>query len=60
MFVARIVRHKLCMIYAYFDFFVQKSFLTKNYFLTAEINWTPGAIVYLSFNIGSLPEWLEI
>ena len=39
-FVARIIRHKLCMIYTFFDFFVQKSFLTKNYFLTAEINLT--------------------
>ena len=29
-FVARIIRHKVCMIYAFFDFFVQK--------LTAEIN----------------------
>ena len=37
-FVARIIRHKLCMIFAFFDFFVQKSFLTKNYFLTVEIN----------------------
>ena len=34
-FVARIVMHKLCMVYAFFDFFVQKLFLTKNYFLTA-------------------------
>ena len=39
-FVARIVRHKLCMIYAFFDFFVQKSFLNKNCLLTAEINLT--------------------
>ena len=32
-FVARIIRHKLCLIYAFFDFFVQKSFSPKNYFL---------------------------
>ena len=25
-FVASIIRHTLCMIYAFFDFFVQKSF----------------------------------
>ena len=37
-FVARINRHRLCMILAFFDFFVQKAFLTKNYVLTAEIN----------------------
>ena len=37
--------HNLCI----FDFFVRKSFLTKTYFLTAEINLTnPGSIVYLS------------
>ena len=39
-FVARIIRHKLCMIYAFFDVFVQKSFLTKDYFLTSEIDLT--------------------
>ena len=31
--------HDLCI---YFYFFVQKSFLTKSYFLTAEIDSTPG------------------
>ena len=45
-FVARIIRHKLCMIYAFFDFFVQKSFLTKNYFLTAEITLTTWGPLY--------------
>ena len=39
-FVARIIRHELCMNYAFFYFFVEKSFLTKNYFLIAEINFT--------------------
>ena len=40
-FVARVIRHELCMMYAFFGvFFVQKSFLTKNYFHTAGINWT--------------------
>ena len=43
-FVARIIRHKLWLIYAFFDFF-----LLKNYFLTADINFDyPGSIVYLS------------
>ena len=50
-FVARIIRHKLCMIYAFFDIFVPKSFLTKNYFLTAEINLTTRILVLLSFLI---------
>ena len=45
-FVARIIRHKLCMIYAFFDFFVQKSFLTKNHFHTAEINLTTEGPLY--------------
>ena len=32
-FVARIIRHKLCMIYALFDFFfVQKSFFDQKLF----------------------------
>ena len=44
-FVARIIRHKLCMIYAFLDFFVQKSFLTKN-FLTADINLTTRGPLY--------------
>ena len=39
-FVARIIRHKLRMFYAFFDLFVQKSLLNKNDFLTAEINLT--------------------
>ena len=43
-FVARIIRHKLCMIYAFFDFFVQKSSLTKNYFHTAKINTVRGPL----------------
>ena len=39
-FVARINRHKLYMIYTFFDFFFKKTFLIKNIFLTAEINLT--------------------
>ena len=45
-FVARIMRHKSCMICAVFDFFVNKSFLTKNYFLTAELNLTTWGPLY--------------
>ena len=45
-FVARIIRHELCMIYAFFDFVVQKTFLTKNHFLTAEINLTMWGPLY--------------
>ena len=45
-FVARMIRHKLCMIYAFFDFFVQKSFFTKNYFRTAEMNLTTRGPLY--------------
>ena len=42
-FVERIIRHKLCMIYA---FFVQKSFLTKKFLLFAEINLTTQGPLY--------------
>ena len=45
-FVARIIRHKLCMIFEFFTFFVQKSFLTKNQFLTVEINLTTRGLLY--------------
>ena len=45
-FMASIIRHKLCMIYALFYFFVQRSFLTKNYFLIAEINLTTWGPLY--------------
>ena len=48
-FVAIIIRHKLCMIYAFVLFaFVQKSFLTKNYFLIAERNLTTRGPLYTS------------
>ena len=40
LFVASIISHWLCMIFAFFYFFVQKSFLTKNYFFIAEKNLT--------------------
>ena len=46
LFVASIIRYKLCMIYAFFDFFVQKSFLTKSYFITAEIDLTTWGLLY--------------
>ena len=49
-FVPRIVRHELCMIYASFDFFVRKSFFIKNYFLTADINLTSPGPFYQSHN----------
>ena len=45
-FVARIIRHELCMIYAFLNFFVQNSFLTKNCFHTAEINLTTRGPLY--------------
>ena len=39
-FVESITRHKLGIIYAFFTFFVQKSYLNKNYLLFAAINLT--------------------
>ena len=46
-FVAKIIRHKLFMIYALFDFFLFKNhFWPKMYFLTAEINLTTWSPLY--------------
>ena len=42
-FVARIIRHKLCMIWF---FLVQNLFLTKNYLLTTEIYLTTRSPLY--------------
>ena len=44
--VARIIRHRLCIIYAFFDIFVQKSFMAKKYFLTAETHLTTRVPLY--------------
>ena len=41
-FVASVINHQLCMIYAFFYFFFQKSFFTKKNFLPADINLTIG------------------
>ena len=46
LFLSRIIKHKLCMIFAFFDFFVQKSFLTKNYFFIAVIDLTTRSPCY--------------
>ena len=46
-YVASIISHKLCMIYAFFSFaFVEKSFLTKKFFLCVEINLTTRGPLY--------------
>ena len=45
-FVARIIRHKLCMIYAFFDFFCSKVILSKNHSLISVINLTTRGPLY--------------
>ena len=45
-FVARMIRNKSCIIYAFFDYFFQKSFFTRNYCYD-KFDY-PGSIVYLS------------
>ena len=45
-FVVIIIRHQLCMIHAFFDFFVQNSFLTGNYILVVDINLTTRGLLY--------------
>ena len=48
-FVARIVRHTLCMIYAYFDFFCSKIIFDQKLFSNCwDKFYYPGSIVYLS------------
>ena len=37
-FVASIIRNSLCIIYGFFDYFLQKPIFTENYFLIAAIN----------------------
>ena len=59
-FVARIIRHELCMIYAFFDFYVQKSLLTKNYFLTAEIKLTTLVPLYTCLVIDILETYKDL
>ena len=44
--VTRIIRHKSCMIYAFFYFFCSKIIFDQNYFPTAEINLTPWGPLY--------------
>ena len=44
-FVLRIIRYKLCMVYA-FSFFCSKIIFTKNNFLTAEMNLTTRGPLY--------------
>ena len=56
-FVANIIRHRLCMIYAFFYYFVQKSFSTKNYFFIAAIDFTTQGPYYtclVYFKISSI------
>ena len=48
MFVASIIRNRLCIIYEVFYHFFQKSLFTKNYFLISDKFNYPGSIVYLS------------
>ena len=47
--VESIIRHKLCIIYAFFDYFFPKSFFTKNHFLIAAINLTTRGPLYTCF-----------
>ena len=52
-FVARTIRHKSCMIYAFVYFFVQKSFLDHRLFSYCWDKFDyPGSIVYFSIVIG--------
>ena len=59
LFLARIIRHKLCMIYAIFYFFVQKAFLTKNYFLAAEMNLTTQGPLYIYLIFSEILPFLD-
>ena len=50
-FMASIIRHELCIIYAFVDFLVQISLLTNNYSLIAEIDLTSRGPLYTSLVI---------
>ena len=45
-FLASIIRHKSCILYVFFDFFVQKSLLNKNYLCIAAIIVTTRGPLY--------------
>ena len=45
-FVASMIRNRLCMIYVFFYYFCPKSFFTENYFLIAAINLTTRGPLY--------------
>ena len=51
-FVASIMRHKLCMIYAFFGYFFQNHFYQKLYSDCCDKFDYPGFIVYLSWSSG--------
>ena len=49
MFVAKVIRHELCMIYAFFDFFCSKIIFDQKLFSYCLEKFDyPGSIVYLS------------
>ena len=45
-FVARIIRNRLCIVYGFFYYFFQKSLFAENYFLIAAINLTTRGPLY--------------
>ena len=64
-FVASIIRNSLCIIYGFFDYFLQKSIFTENYFLVAAINLaTRGplctCLVFFVNKFEKNPSWLVV
>ena len=47
-FLARIIRQKLWIIYAFFDFFCSKIIFYQKNLNKTSIQWTPGSQIYLS------------
>ena len=48
-FVASIIRNRLCIIYVFFDYFFEKSLFAENHFVIAAINLTTRGPLYSCF-----------
>ena len=57
-FVAIMISNTLCIIYAFFDYFFQKSFFTENYFQIAGPFYTLPCLV--SYIQGTVTYWYII
>ena len=63
--IGPLIRYKLCISYAFFDYFFQRSFFTENHFLITAINLTTRGPLYTclvfqrEFDAKEFVGWLE-